>query len=858
VGIERFDALGRWLVNDIGWVSAEILVLTGIVYFLTKWGRVRSSRTRRWLWTLAVAKPLVTLLFTWSFAFGGGSGQQIAPLQGPPPMLDEAPSLASAVSPGDFLAGVAAAGPVPSSSSQPAAARGGGSTPLRVRVAGGSGITGFAVLGAIWLAGVVGLGLYTALGAGWLLRVRQSAVLIAADDLVAACEQYSDAVAELIQKVDVRLTTRLSEPCIYGFPRATILLPTWCLEDNTPPNLEYILLHEGMHHRAKDHWFLGLRRAMEVLLWFHPAVWYAGHKAMSEAENVCDEAVVNLAYAHGTPSAALVYSSCLMRVLERATRHSFETLVPGVIPTAERIRRLVQQTGPFANSVSVATIVAVVGLAIVSLPGAGGPRASLAEVGYTALTRREPPVSEVLFTTKRVGDYHYNLYVARSDGTGVRRLTHDECHYEEASWSPDGSRIAAYSWQPETGGWTTYILDANGTVLHSLCGPGWGPRGATWSPDGKHIIATGRRMPRQGGTDTTYNLYRFDANQWEIHRLTDDTVDRRLAAWSPDGRTVAYLRARSGAPGFDLALMDPDGTGERVIHHDEPEGVYESSPAWSHDSTRLAYFVHGATTDLPHELRVMEVASRKTTVLGLMPGKLGQRRQSVAWLPGQDALVVTDVRGGDSHRRLFRVSLATGEMTRISSGYADARFPSAGPLVNEAPARDTRLASSAVVGPVRHPKTGHMYYAIMTAQGITGAGATAAAESMTVGGAPGHLAAVTSDEEGEFLLSELPFTHDGFWIGGRAARIQPDAALTLRRWTLGTGEEWDYTSWLNEEPNRRTSVAVWRIATTSYAPPTPERGPSLTRLMWAGKSAGIHQRGFIVEFDAPQADAAGG
>ena len=62
MGLDQFDRLGRWLVNDIGWVSIEILVLTAIVYALTKWAGVRSSRTRRWLWTLAVVKPLVTLL----------------------------------------------------------------------------------------------------------------------------------------------------------------------------------------------------------------------------------------------------------------------------------------------------------------------------------------------------------------------------------------------------------------------------------------------------------------------------------------------------------------------------------------------------------------------------------------------------------------------------------------------------------------------------------------------------------------------------------------------------------------------------------------------------------------------------
>ncbi|MBT3268123.1 hypothetical protein HN371_13255 [Candidatus Poribacteria bacterium] len=770
MGLDQFDRLGRWLVNDIGWVSIEILVLTAIVYALTKWAGVRSSRTRRWLWTLAVVKPLVTLLVAWPLAVGGGRHARIAPLQ--EPVIEsgvDIPRLREAIPPDDFLTGAArqvAQEPGPAADTVTESP-----TRMTVHVAGVGGITGFAVLGAIWVIGSVGLGLYTLLGVGWLMHMRRRGTPIGVDDLAAVCEQYSDAVTDLVQRVEVRLTTRISEPCIYGLFRPVILLPTWCLEDNTPPNLEYILLHEGMHYRARDHWFLGLRRAMEVFLWFHPAVWYAGHKAMIEAENVCDEAVVNLAYRQGTASAALMYSSCLMRVLERATRHSFESLVPGVIPTAARIRRLVQQNGPFATSVSGVSVAAVAALALVALPGAGGPGSSLAQRGYDVITRKEAPVREVLFTTKYPGDYHFNLYAARSDGSGVRRITDDGAHYEEGCWSPDGTRIAAFAWRPEIEGWSSYIFDAStGEMLRPLSGTTWEPRGATWGPNSEYVIVTGKGSPRHGGTDVNRNLYEFDVRTQEYHRLTDDTVDRRDASWSPDGKTVAYIRAREGAAGHDLALMNPDGTGEQVIHHDEPEGVFQSRPAWSPDSARLAYLVHGPTVNDPHELRVLDVTSRESTVVGLLVSKVGQRRQSVAWLDGHNAVVVTDKRSGDRKKRLYRLSLSTGEMTRISTAVADARFPSAGPIAEPGPGTTPALGAPTIVGPARHPKTGHAYFAVVTARSTTGD----AAEAMQFEGLVGHLATITSDEEGEFLLAESPFAHHGFWLGGWVSSVPPE------------------------------------------------------------------------------------
>jgi beta-lactamase regulating signal transducer with metallopeptidase domain len=119
--------------------------------------------------------------------------------------------------------------------------------------AGQGGITGVAVINLLWLVGGVGLGSYSPIGVVWLMRVRRQAVPIDVADLLPVTEQYHEALQVLPERVDVRLTTRIVEPCIYGFFRPVILLPTWRLEDNTPPNLEYILLHEGLHYRGRDH-----------------------------------------------------------------------------------------------------------------------------------------------------------------------------------------------------------------------------------------------------------------------------------------------------------------------------------------------------------------------------------------------------------------------------------------------------------------------------------------------------------------------------------------------------------------------------------------------------------------------------
>jgi hypothetical protein len=284
-----------------------------------------------------------------------------------------------------------------------------------------------------------------------------------------------------------------------------ILLPTWCLEDHTPPSLACILLHEGMHCRARDHWFLWLRRFTETVLWFHPAVWYAGQQAMTQAENVCDEAVVSLAQREGTPSAALMYSSCLMRVLERATRHAFEGIVLGVIPTAERIRRLVQQEGPFATDVSRWARAGVAVLGAIVLPGAFIGDAALATQAYHATMDEKTPVREILYTTRYPGDYFRNLYVMRSDGSRPMRRTDDLSLCMESGWSPDGSLITAVTKRLGTEGWTLWMHDRDGAVLHRIGDPDWSLRDPERMPDGSALLAAGTAP-----TDTVRNICLVD------------------------------------------------------------------------------------------------------------------------------------------------------------------------------------------------------------------------------------------------------------------------------------------------------------------------------------------------------------
>ena len=142
-----------------------------------------------------------------------------------------------------------------------------------------------------WLFGVFGLSVWHLGGWAQLQRLKRRMVKQVDDTL-------HSKLKVLAQRLRVKQTVPLMEsalvqiPTVVGWLRPVILLPASALTGLTSEQLEAILAHELAHIKRFDYLLNMLQTVVEILGFYHPAVWWVSHKIRAERENCCDDLAV--------------------------------------------------------------------------------------------------------------------------------------------------------------------------------------------------------------------------------------------------------------------------------------------------------------------------------------------------------------------------------------------------------------------------------------------------------------------------------------------------------------------------------------------------------------------------------------
>ena len=136
-------------------------------------------------------------------------------------------------------------------------------------------------------------------GAGLFLLIRLIVGIGAVWQISARGNNFSRAVAQCRsnwnQRANVRLSNRITVPMVWGFLRPVILLPVDADQWQTE-RLRAVLLHELAHIKRWDWTMLMVTQIMCAVYWFNPLVWFVAHRVRIEAEQACDDQVLNAGY----------------------------------------------------------------------------------------------------------------------------------------------------------------------------------------------------------------------------------------------------------------------------------------------------------------------------------------------------------------------------------------------------------------------------------------------------------------------------------------------------------------------------------------------------------------------------------
>ena len=122
-----------------------------------------------------------------------------------------------------------------------------------------------------------------------------------------------------------------------------------------------------------------------------------------------------------------------------------------------------------------------------------------------------------------------------------------------------------------------YVMNSDGTGQTRLTHNEAHDFAAAWSPNGRQIAFTRAR------DDEDLEIYVMDADGGNQHNLTHHPALDGDPDWSPDGSQIAFTSERTN--GLSIFVMDPDGANVSQL----TEGPFDVIPKWSPDGKRIAF-----------------------------------------------------------------------------------------------------------------------------------------------------------------------------------------------------------------------------------------------------------------------------
>ncbi len=181
---------------------------------------------------------------------------------------------------------------------------------------------------------------------------------------------------------------------------------------------------------------------------------------------------------------------------------------------------------------------------------------------------------QLLFQSNRDGNYE--LYIAKANGSGVRKLLARPSTDEfNANWSPSGKKIVFQSGPPDRSTYDIWLANADGKGTKLLVGGATNDRAPQFC-DETTVVFT-RVL-----TTTNSEVFAIATDGSGLRRLTDHPASDSFPTCNPRGTRVAFISSRDGTP--RIYEMTRTGGGLRPLT--DPGAA---DPDYSADGKAIAY-----------------------------------------------------------------------------------------------------------------------------------------------------------------------------------------------------------------------------------------------------------------------------
>ncbi len=154
-------------------------------------------------------------------------------------------------------------------------------------------------------------------------------------------------------------------PMVLGHLKPVVIVPFGMLTGIPEDQVEAIIAHEMAHVMRNDFLVNLLQTLVEILFFFHPAVWYISTAIRSERENCCDDIALTVC------QGSLAYAKALVSVHEYIPAKSYSAVAfaGNKNQLINRIKRLIMEPKIESNSSDriIATLIVLMGVIVASL-----------------------------------------------------------------------------------------------------------------------------------------------------------------------------------------------------------------------------------------------------------------------------------------------------------------------------------------------------------------------------------------------------------------------------------------------------------------------------------------------------------